>query len=275
MRVSFGSWLGFVSSQNGLSPGETQAYQSAKPFLDALETTDVSTCYKMLVLLAMLDMDALPGSTTIDELSGEIVAIGKRDSRANDELGTALIDRQKIQTLLKTNLIENWVTGRGTGGNGYFTFESDRFSFSQNLPESLRGPFQVLAREIVDWRLEEYFGRYKSAQDAEFFLKVSHANQRPILFLPTRETSPTLPEGWTDVSVNGETISINFVRIAANVARRAGSATNILPDILRRWFGEDAGKAGTSFQVLLRLEGATWYLLPLDSNGRVRGQAVA
>ena len=81
--------------------------------------------------------------------------------------------------------------------------------------------------------------------------KVSHANRRPILFLPDRAQHPGLPTGWTDVSIERETYEANFVKIALNVVRRKGSDANELPGILRRWFGPNAGLPGTDFRVAL------------------------
>jgi hypothetical protein len=100
---------------------------------------------------------------------------------------------------------------------------------------------------------------------SEFSLKVSHSNGTPILFLPDRDTHPNLPEGWTEVRVNDETVSANFVKIAINVAHRVPAEENILPEILRKWFGDDVGKPGTRHQVILKREGATWHLRPFGA----------
>ena len=54
-------------------------------------------------------------------------------------------------------------------------------------------------------------------------LKVSHANGKPILFLPTGPEPDDLSEGWTDVLIDGEPYSANFVRVAINVVRRPGA----------------------------------------------------
>jgi hypothetical protein len=96
----------------------------------------------------------------------------------------------------------------------------------------------------------------------EWTLKVSHSNGRPILFLPPRETNVDLPTGWTDLRIDNELVKANFVKIAVNVARRTDSDANVLPEILLRWFGPDAGKPGTTHQVTLRREGSDWLLLP-------------
>ena len=94
-------------------------------------------------------------------------------------------------------------------------------------------------------------------------LKVSHADGKPILFLPGQPERDDLPEGWTDVDADGETLSANFVKVAINVAHRPGETTNVLPEVLRRWFGEDAGAPGTRHAVALERVGATWRMEPI------------
>ena len=54
----------------------------------------------------------------------------------------------------------------------------------------------------------------------------------------------------------------NFVKVAINVVRRADSDENVLPEVLRSWFGPDAGKPGTRHYVVLHREGDIWALRP-------------
>jgi hypothetical protein len=67
----------------------------------------------------------------------------------------------------------------------------------------------------------------------------------PILFLD-RAKNPELPKGWTTVEANGQPYEVNFANVAANVARRPRETTNVLPDLLRGWFGASAGASGTA-----------------------------
>jgi len=65
LRSAFGSWFGFVRSQSGLAPEEQSAYDAIRPFLEALETTEMSKSYKMLVMLAILNGGQIPGVITL------------------------------------------------------------------------------------------------------------------------------------------------------------------------------------------------------------------
>jgi hypothetical protein len=268
MRVPFGSWLGFVKSQSGFTEEELSAFTAVQRFLEAIETTEMSRSYKMLVLLALLNRNQFPGSLPLAELTDEIGAMARRDPKIAVDLGSAASDTNDLQTMVKSNPIAAWVGGRGTGDIRYFNFDDDQLSSQIDIPPASVGAAQELVREIVEWRLAEYFQR-SVRSNLEWTLNASHSNGRPLLFLPSREANKDLPEGWIDLKIDDEVVKANFVKIAVNVAHRPGSDENVLPDILSRWFGPDTGKPGTRHQVMLRREGNDWWLLPLGaSTGR-------
>jgi len=60
-----------------------------------------------------------------------------------------------------------------------------------------------------------------------------------------------LPEGETPFVASKLAYTGNFVKIALNVARRAGDTSSVLPDLPRSWFGADAGQPGTAHFVEL------------------------
>ena len=263
VRPTFGSWLGFVKSQGGLSKDDEIAYAQAQSFLDVLETTEMSKSYKMLVLLAMLNRAQLPGAVPLVELADEIADLAHRDPRIGADLGHALDNPKALQKLLKDNPIDAWVGGKGTGGKSYFSYDQGTLSVTLSVSSTLTPVAQELVREIVDWRLTEYFGRQEQGPSTQLTLKVIQSGgNRPILLLPDRQQHPELPNGWTDVYMNDETVSANFVKTAVNVVQRAHSNENILPEILQRWFGPNAGEPGTRQTVLLSPHGNRWLLTP-------------
>jgi len=265
MQPPFGSWLGFVKAQGGLSADENTAYQEAQGFLTALETTEMARSYKMLVLLALLNRNQFPGSLSLATLAEEVSATASRDPRVAADIGEIAADSAKLQEMLTKNPIEAWVGGRGTGGVSYFAFSGDVFRSQLSLTTTAVPAAQELVRELVDWRLAEYFQR-SGRTASEIVLKVNHSGGRPILFPLPRETHPELPDGWTDVRIDNESLSANFVKIAVNVVRRPGSDENVLAEVLHRWFGSDAGQPGTKQQVVLRRDGDVWELKPLGTN---------
>jgi Domain of unknown function (DUF3427) len=145
----------------------------------------------------------------------------------------------------------------------YFRFENERFESTFDVEGSERSTAQELVRELVEWRLTDYFARASARNsDHEYRLKVIRSGENPILLLPDRAAKPDLPEGWTDVHADGRVLSANFVKIAINVVREPAEERNVLPEILRGWFGADAGKPGTTHQVVLKQSRAGWSLAP-------------
>jgi superfamily II DNA or RNA helicase len=273
VRQSHGSWLRFVDQMgdlpesqanmvkgSALGPGEVPRVQD---FLEELETTPMTKSYKMIVLLAMLNEDRLPGTVTIDELARTVIQLARRSAQLQEDFGATLADPEALKHHLEVNPIAAWSGGAGTHGVAYFADEASRFSSRFDVPAAQREAFQELARELVDWRLAEYLQRQVPADDA-IVCKVSHAGGRPILFLPDRAARPDIPEGTTPVLINGQRYEAEFAQIAVNVVRAAGSARNELPGLLRAWFGPDAGLPGTSFQVRFERTADNGYqLVPL------------
>ena len=223
--------------------------------------------YKMLVLLAMLNEDQLPGSLEIARLAEAVSRVAQRSARLQRDLGVPLTETHALRRHLERNPVDAWAGAAGTGGVAYFSYTQGRFATRFTIPSDRRAAFQELARELVDWRLAEYLDR--AAGDGPGALdrivcKVSHAGGRPILFLPDRAASPQIPEGTVQVIVDDQEYEAVFVKVAVNVIRKPGSHRNALPALLREWFGPDAGLPGTSFAVVFEREGDRYRLSPMQ-----------
>jgi superfamily II DNA or RNA helicase len=59
--------------------------------LEALETTEMSRSYKMLVLLALINRNLFPGSMSLAELAEEIRTMGRRDPRVARDVGSSIV----------------------------------------------------------------------------------------------------------------------------------------------------------------------------------------
>lgn len=252
VKPTHGSWLRFIKNMGGLTEAQGRALDAAGAFLDALEVTPMTRSYKMLVLLAILEAERIPGGMPIGELTTGVQMLAGRILRLRQEFGAAVSDAAEMRRLLETNPIPAWTEGRGAGGQSYFRFDGERFetSFTAAAGAETEGVAE-LVREVVDWRLAEYLQR--EGEDAsDIVCKVSHAGGRPMLFLPDRASQPGIPEGWTPVTADGEQYEANFVKVAVNVLRRPGTDQNDLPALLRGWFGPDAGAPGTAHRVVFQ-----------------------
>lgn len=273
VRRSHGSWLRFVDHMGDFTETHVSLVRSTVKglagapqvgeFLEELETTPMTKSYKMLVFLALLNDDLLPGTVTIDDLSETVGQLARRSARLQEDFGAALDDPQVLKRHLEVNPIAAWSAGAGTHGVAYFAYETGHFSSRFDIPLQHREAFQELVRELVDWRLSEYLQRQLQTEDA-IVCKVSHAGGRPILFLPERSTRPDIPEGLTPVLIDGRRYDAQFAKVAVNVIRAPGSDRNELPGLLRAWFGPDAGLPGTGFQVRLeRAADNAYQLVPV------------
>ena len=262
-RDGYTSWLALVRDMGDLSPAAEQLLDRFGDLFAQLEVTPMTKSYKMLVLLAMLDEDAFPGSVCIDRLTERFADLARRYVAIRTELGDALETPGKLRQLIKSNPIEAWMGGRGTGGTAYFEYANDEFATTFSVTEEVRESMQDLVRELVEWRLAVYIERTPRSGDADRVVaKVSHAGGRPMLFLPDREKTQGVPEGWQSVVIDGEELQANFVKVAVNVVTRPGSTDNILPDILRQWYGSDAGRPGRTHSVVFERRGNTYAMVP-------------
>jgi len=263
VRERAGSWARFVSTQGDLDANQRQALAAHGPFIDVLDTTEMVKSYKMLVLLSMLNANAFPGSIGIDALADEVERLATRTTKAAADLSPALGDRKALVRLLEQNPIAAWAGGKGTAGVSYFAYEDRQFRSTMNVQSAAVAGLQELVRELAEWRLTEYLDRAQAQTGGFSTLKVSHANGKPLLFLPPDPERSDLPSGWTDVQIDGQPYSANFVKVAVNVVRRSQDGDNDLPKILRGWFGPDAGAPGTRHAVALEKRGVEWHLRPL------------
>jgi superfamily II DNA or RNA helicase/HKD family nuclease len=263
-RTSYGSWLKLVRSFGDLNDPQVLAHERHASFLDALETTPMTKSFKMVLLLAMLAEDALPGSISIERLMHRFSETARRYALVRTELDGALDDPRQLRQLLETNPINAWIEGRGTGGTSYFRYDGSTLTTTFTAAADHRGALQDLVRELAEWRLAVYLRRvgYGSAAD-QFACRVSHAGDRPILFLPPRDRVAGIPGGWVDVLADGESYQAKFAKVAVNVMQRTHSESNVLPEVLRRWFGPDAGRPGTTHVVQFTRAGEGYQLAPL------------
>jgi len=252
-RKGYGSWLGFVESMGDLSADEKAARGVAVAFLDAMETTEMVKSFKMLVVIAMLNTDTLPGpGIRIEDLVVEYRRLAERNPRLRDDVGKPLLRDATLRGQLEKYPIDRWVQGRGTGGVSMFEYSAGVFRFRGAIPDQQRAAFQALTRELAEWRLAEYLARSPSEEGPErLTAQVVRASGQLALRFSGNESRTSLPAGWAPVAANGQELEAQFAGWDLTVLRKPGSKDNELPSILRGWFGSDAGLPGTDHQVVL------------------------
>jgi superfamily II DNA or RNA helicase/diadenosine tetraphosphate (Ap4A) HIT family hydrolase len=256
-------WLELVQS-NGDLPAECgAAYQAHKEFLDALEVTPMSKSFKMLVLLGALNEDRFPGEIDIGPLARAVRRIAARAPDLRTEFGDAFEDEQAFRRTLERNPIAAWVGGQGTGGRSYFKYQNQQFAATFAVADAHREALQDLTRELAEWRLADYQARLATGEsEGQFLCRVFHSSGKPILKLPDRDSTPGLPSGWVEVRSRDGQFEANFAKIAVNQLREPEGTSNVLAQVLRKWFGPDAGLPGTRFEVMFAPEDKGYLMEP-------------
>lgn len=264
VRRGYGSWFQFVRAMGDLGGAPDEAEVRLRSFLSALDTTPMTRSFKMVVLLAMLAEDAFPGQLTIGKLAARVQVLARRTATLREEFGEALEDHRRLVALLEEHPLDAWAGGRGTGQERYFTYENGVFATAFTLPPNLHEAAAALVRELAEWRLAQYLRRAGITSEADRIVcKVSHTHGHPILFLPSRDRTAGIPEGWVDITADGVMYQAKFAKIAVNVLQRPGRETNVLADLLRGWFGQGAGLPGSSQLVEFTRSGGGYLLSPL------------
>ena len=123
-----------------------------------------------------------------------------------------------------------------------FQFVDDRLKLRSPIPADLVSQVNELLQEWVDYRLSRYLD-VTEARAGQWRLRLSQAEGRPLVWLD-RPRNRGLPEGEVPLTIDGQRYVGLFRKIALNKVQAASSNENLLPDILRRWFGPEAGRAG-------------------------------
>jgi len=269
VRKRFESWFGFIDEMGHLSDEHRKVLEQHGHFLKHLEVTKMTKSYKMLVLRSLLNTDSLPGEMSIGALTEEFGRLVRASAVLQEDVGGSSKDVGRLEKLIEDNPIQAWASGKDAGSTPFFDYDGEQFQSAFGVDSELRIPFQEMVREIVDWRLAQYLERPNSPSksDGRFVCKIIHTDQRPIIKLPDREKVSGVPEGWTDILIDGERYEGNFVKVFLNVVRRKGEEGNALPSILRAWFGADVGLPGTRFEIALESHDSGYRLSPIGIIG--------
>jgi hypothetical protein len=150
------------------------------------------------------------------------------------------------------------VLAKGEGLSRRWFELGDRFRATVDVAEDDRELFEAMTEEVVALRLREYKSRLRHTDDvlpftAPIRLQVSHRGGNPVLrFDRTRRAD--LPTGEASVEVDGRAVRMWFDP-AAVLTASDGTGPNVLPSMLRRWFGPHTGLPGTRHEVELERVG--------------------
>lgn len=261
------SWFAFVERMGGLEDRDHDSWRQHHELLSELETTELTRSYKLVVLMAFMERGTFQPQLSLDELAGRVGQIASRIHTVQQDFSIDVRDQRAVKALLRKHPIDALTKLRDSRDGPYFMMDGDAFGFAS----APRDPdaFAELLREVVDWRLAQYLSRNGDRPSPTSLMcrVAQNTGRQPMLFLPTSEGASKLPEGPLDVMVDGQLMLANIAKIAINVVRRPDDAANVLPSLLRGWFGDDAGQAGKGQRVLLKHVDQTWSMEPVGVGG--------
>jgi superfamily II DNA or RNA helicase/HKD family nuclease len=259
------SWLGFVDRMRGLDGVELAVRSKHRDFLANIEKTEATRSYKIVLLLALLDGDDLLIRSSLDDLTTRVSAIASRMHKLREDFSVDLSNPKALKDLLLKNPINAYLSARGTGGISFFRLDDDQFGFAFDIVDA--AALGRLLREVLDWRLAQYLSRSNDLRQDIVCRVARNSGGKPILFLPSTPGPRSLAEGDLDVSVDDQPMVAAIAKFAINVVRPTEDTTNRLPEILRRWFGEDAGLSGRGDRVRLSSRDGGWVMEPMGTAG--------
>jgi len=253
-------WLRFVGDEGDLSEDAAALLVEAGTWFRDLETTAMSRSYKMVTLLALAEADALTTGLAIDELCQRSHRILLRSPELLGDLDSvrelpdpAAPDPAVWQRYWRKNPLHFWSDEAKKRGRAWFRIDGDRFVPRYKVDSKHEAVFAELTLELVDWRLAQYRRsrrRIRLAAGRAFECRLFHNDRGAIIKLPERARMPWIPQGEMDARLPDDSWwRFRFAKIAINVARPVGARRNELPELLKSWFGADAGQPGTTHHV--------------------------
>jgi superfamily II DNA or RNA helicase len=245
------SWLGFVLRMKGLSETEANTFSLSRAFLENIERTETTRSYQIVLLLAMIAAEAIPGEISIDALVEQVAKFANRYLKVRDDFSVDVGDASGLRHLLLENPIRAFVGGRGAGDVAFFRFEGTNLSTTFDYGDA--ATFRELLREVLDWRLAQYLSQQgRGDVNADVVYRVGRTGDRPVLFLPSASAAQHLELGPIAVRIDNESYEALIEKVSINIVRKPDAEMNLLPEILRRWFGHDAGMPGRGERVRLK-----------------------
>ncbi len=275
LRGRYESWFDFVSKVGGFSQdgAEEAVFAVAARWLREVEVTKMTKCFKMIVLEALIEADALRTGMTLEDLARRSYAVLRRSPELFATIEQAerfaSIEDPKIFKLWmsywKSNPVDAWTSPKGSS-SAFFRIEAGRLVPQMSPTPGRDGVLAAMTRELVDLRLTSQRWRTSTDSMAEFFCKVTWNKRDPILKLPTKRAN--VPEkAPLDVRLpDGGVMTFHPQSEFINVATSASTTRNQLPDLLRKWFGPAAGQPGTKREVHFWRVGEAWHVQPVAVN---------
>jgi hypothetical protein len=266
-------WFGGLAEmENMLDETEAPVVSRYGELLSTIEKEAITKSYKLVTLEAFLDLGGLSGGVALSELADRSRYLMRNNPRLSVDAGDHLDDEDEDwYRYWRRWPVAAW-TGelRDSAVTALFEVVGDRFQLRHRVAAGSTAVMEDLLGELVDYRLCRYLDSVQRPAGG-FRLRVGQTEGRPLVWMD-RPRNPGLPEDEVSLTVEGEQYVGLFRKIALNKVYRPPSSENLLPTILHRWFGDEAGRPGSSHDVAVRQSHAGWKLEPVKANDPYIGE---
>ncbi|MCZ7678280.1 MAG: helicase-related protein [Sandaracinaceae bacterium] len=245
-----GSWFSFVDGERDLDEIEQRVLATSGAWLREIETTAMTRSFKMVVLQALLEAEALTVGMKLDELARRCWSALRRSPelfadvpRDRFESG-GVLDERAWAAYWRGNPIDAWSkAAEGSKKRLWFRVEDDRFVPLIPLAEGTGEALARMTRELVDYRLAQYRARHALPRRRGELRLQGHVEQAgPDPQAASRQERPDVPRGELDVRVrDGRVWRFRFAKEFCNRAHPVGDPRNRLPDLMRSGSGRTPG----------------------------------
>ena len=169
-----GGWFGLMRRLGVLSPEEERVVDVAGEFLIAIEHGSYTKSYKLITLLACLQLDQLRSGVAIPELARVSRWMIFRDSDLVADVAdasSAFIDpaqptAAEWESYWRRNPIAAYTADK-KGTPAWFSQDDDRFTLALDVPADLGDVFDAMVEEIAEYRLHRYLVGQKARRVGE------------------------------------------------------------------------------------------------------------
>ena len=259
-----GRWFGFLLDRGYLELEEAGVVSRHAELLAAVAASSMTKSYKMVALRAFAQPQALLDGMPVEELTVRSRRLVLRDPRLLTDVRTKeLADPERASLDSWVRWWRRWPLEHLEGSG--FRIVGDRFELREWVSDQDAGMLSDLLNELIDWRLARYLQTKRLSAGERALVKViRNSSGNPILMLG-RDGNPDLPQGrGVPVQCDAQWLTFDFMKVAVNVARRSPDGGNELADLLRGWFGPDAGASGTEHRVRLWHGSDGWHAEPVQ-----------
>ncbi len=173
LRRQHGQWWALVADQGDLTAAETACLDHHADFFREVETTNMTKCFKAVLLESLLDLDGFRQPPTVEDLAAQALEVFRRRRGFITDIRKDLqqiddIDAGKWLSYWKGNPINAWTGGNRAGdAKRWFEVAQGRFRPTFPVADEERATFQAMVQELVDYRLAAYEPRLPKTAPAD------------------------------------------------------------------------------------------------------------